>query len=165
MRYVLSFSFSFRTRCRTWPTEEGDVIDGYISRLSSHRGLYNHLVDSLLGHVDLHPLPLIPLITRFLPHLQERRCADSNITMRMWGDFCNTAAHAKTVQLAFNMQCADCILQAAFHNFVESIIEERKNCGNHEIFLNQPKRLFLTLGVDFCRLGLDICSLSYLSAC
>lgn len=162
---MLSFSFYFRTRCRTWPTEEGDVINGYISRLSSHRGLHNHLVDSLQGHVDLHPLPLIPLITRFLPHLQERRCADSNITMRMWGDFCNTAAHAKTVQLAFNMQYTDCILQAAFHNFVESIIEERKNCGNHKIFLNQSKRLFLTLGSDFCRLGLDICSLSYLSAC
>ena len=66
-------SFSPITRGRTRPTDEGDVINGDISRLSSNCSLQNHLVDLLQHHMGLHQQPLIPLISRFLPHLQERR--------------------------------------------------------------------------------------------
>lgn len=57
--------------------------------------------------------------------------ADSLVTMRMWGDFCNP------MQLALNIQCFYVILQSAFHNYVKSRKAERKPSRNTEIFLNK----------------------------
>lgn len=64
--------------------------------------------------------------------------ADSLVTMRMWGDFCNPVKCAETVQLALNIQCFYVILQSAFHNYVKSRKAERKLSRNTEIFLNKP---------------------------
>lgn len=129
-------SFRLSTRGRTWSTDEGDVIDGYVSRLSSNGSVQNHLVDCLQGHMDLRQLPLVPLISWFLPHLQERQEAESLVTMRMWRDFCNTVVCTETVQLALTKQCIYVILQSTFHNFVKSIKVERKLSKNSKKFLN-----------------------------
>lgn len=83
------------TRGWAWSIWEGDVINGNVSRLSSNCGLQNDLVDALQGHVDLHQLPLVPLVSWLLPHLQERQEADSGCTMRMWGDLCNAAVQGR----------------------------------------------------------------------
>lgn len=61
-----------RTRYRTGSTGEGDVIDGYVPHLSTHRGLQNHLVHVLQCHMELHLLPFLPLISMFLPDLRNR---------------------------------------------------------------------------------------------
>ncbi|TNN55452.1 hypothetical protein EYF80_034334 [Liparis tanakae] len=47
----------------TWPTDEGDVINGYVSCFSPHGSLQYHLVDFLQGHVALHQQPLVPLVS------------------------------------------------------------------------------------------------------
>lgn len=49
--------------------------------------------------------------------------ADSLVTMRMWGDFCNPVKCAETVQLALNIQCFYVILQSVFHNSAEKLSE------------------------------------------
>lgn len=150
------------TRGRTQSTGEGDVINGYVSCFSSHCSIQYHLVGVLRGHMDLHQLPLISLISWLLPQLKERQETDSFVTMRMWGDFCNTAVHTETVQLALKILCIYVILQSAFHNYVKSISAQWKHSGNSEIFLNQPQSCFCNTKKSYMEIQTGCVQLAWL---
>ncbi len=142
---VIISIFSVITRGRTWSTDKGDVIDGYVSCLSSRRSLQNHLVDFLQGHMDLHQQPLIPLISWFLPHLQERQEADSLVTMRMWGGFCNTMVYTETATIQYN---ALCYFAISISQLCEKYSNrEKTQLEQSQTFLNQPQSCFSNIVV------------------
>lgn len=66
-----------------------------------------------------------------------------------WGceeDFCNTAVCSKIVHPALIMPCINVILQSAFHNYVKSIITQRKLSGaSHKYFSIAHTDVFLAV--------------------